>query len=572
MLPRSATCPARSSSCGSRREHRRRVAAGGRRLAGRQADLALGHGHAGQAVHHQQDVAAAVAEPLGDPGGDEGRRAAARAAAASEVATTTTERARPSGPRSCSRNSRTSRPRSPTRASTETSALGAAGDHRQQARLADAGAGEDADALAAAAGHERVEGAHAERQLGVDAGAAHGRRGRALDTGPDAGRAGADRRRSDGRGRRARGRAGRGRPARSAAHRWPRPGSPTPTPAHRSERHAGGGVAVQRDDLGERSTPASPSRLTAVADGGVEPGDVHAEPDRAGRPDRSRPGRRPASAAAGCRVPAGCRPGGRSRDQHLPEALERRAQPRRRSRAVAGLGDSSRRARPSGRRRRVTLPPARAPREVGQGGDVVGVEPHGGGRLAGAASARARRTASSAGAAASSRLAADDDLGDADGHVGDRAVQLRQDRRRRGRPAAAAARRSWSSACDHCRSPLRRGLGLALTPEQRLLVGPGHGLGTSGLAPLAVAPLAIPRARPGARRRRRPPRAPGRPAGGRRRTGPRTGWCAGRRRCVQGGHPRRTDPAGRRCGGPQTTKSSSIPSRPRSGRTPRACG
>ena len=41
---------------------------------------------------------------------------------ASEVATTTTERARPSGPRSFSMNSRTSRPRSPTSASTETSA------------------------------------------------------------------------------------------------------------------------------------------------------------------------------------------------------------------------------------------------------------------------------------------------------------------------------------------------------------------------------------------------------------------------------------------------------------------
>jgi hypothetical protein len=43
-------------------------------------------------------------------------------AGSSEVATTTTERARPSGPRSFSRNSRTSRPRSPTRAMTETSA------------------------------------------------------------------------------------------------------------------------------------------------------------------------------------------------------------------------------------------------------------------------------------------------------------------------------------------------------------------------------------------------------------------------------------------------------------------
>ena len=39
----------------------------------------------------------------------------------SEVATTTTERASPAAPRSSSRNSRTSRPRSPTRASTATS-------------------------------------------------------------------------------------------------------------------------------------------------------------------------------------------------------------------------------------------------------------------------------------------------------------------------------------------------------------------------------------------------------------------------------------------------------------------
>ena len=40
----------------------------------------------------------------------------------SDVETTTTDRARPSGPRSCSRNARTSRPRSPTSASTTTSA------------------------------------------------------------------------------------------------------------------------------------------------------------------------------------------------------------------------------------------------------------------------------------------------------------------------------------------------------------------------------------------------------------------------------------------------------------------
>ena len=51
-------------------------------------------------------------------------------------------------------NSRTSRPRSPTRQMTLTSAARRAGDHAQQRRLADAGAGEDAQALAAAAGHD----------------------------------------------------------------------------------------------------------------------------------------------------------------------------------------------------------------------------------------------------------------------------------------------------------------------------------------------------------------------------------------------------------------------------------
>ena len=60
---------------------------------------------------------------------------------------------------------------------------GRAGDHAQQRGLADAGAGEDADALAAAAGHERVQGPHAQRHALVDARAreriGRGRLGRA---------------------------------------------------------------------------------------------------------------------------------------------------------------------------------------------------------------------------------------------------------------------------------------------------------------------------------------------------------------------------------------------------------
>ena len=54
--------------------------------------------------------------------------------------------------------------------------LAARGDHRQQRRLADARAGEDAHPLAVAAGREQVERAHAEGQPRAQAAAALGRR------------------------------------------------------------------------------------------------------------------------------------------------------------------------------------------------------------------------------------------------------------------------------------------------------------------------------------------------------------------------------------------------------------
>ena len=107
---------------GQQREDARRVAAGGGRLAGGQADLALGHRDPGEAVHHQHDVPAAVAEPLGDPGGDEGRAQPLDRRVRRRWRRRRPSGARPSGPRSFSRNSRTSRPRSPTSAITEISA------------------------------------------------------------------------------------------------------------------------------------------------------------------------------------------------------------------------------------------------------------------------------------------------------------------------------------------------------------------------------------------------------------------------------------------------------------------
>ena len=165
---------------GQHREDARREAAGGRRLAGRQADLALREGHAGQAVHHQDDVAPRVAEPLGDPGGDEGRPqphdrrlvrgrddddGAGQALGAEvvleelpDLATTLADQGDDGD-----------------------LGVGAAGDHRQQAGLADARTGHDAEALTATAGRQRVHGAYAEAQLLVDARAEQGVRGLVVD-------------------------------------------------------------------------------------------------------------------------------------------------------------------------------------------------------------------------------------------------------------------------------------------------------------------------------------------------------------------------------------------------------
>ena len=50
---------------GQLRKARWRVALGGRRLANRQGDLALGHGIARQRIHEQQHMLALVAEMLG---------------------------------------------------------------------------------------------------------------------------------------------------------------------------------------------------------------------------------------------------------------------------------------------------------------------------------------------------------------------------------------------------------------------------------------------------------------------------------------------------------------------------
>ena len=72
MLPR-AFRPARSTRRGSRPNTEGGIAARRGRLAGGQADLALGHGEARERIHHQQHVAALVAKVLGDRRGGQRR-------------------------------------------------------------------------------------------------------------------------------------------------------------------------------------------------------------------------------------------------------------------------------------------------------------------------------------------------------------------------------------------------------------------------------------------------------------------------------------------------------------------
>ena len=245
--------PAFSSSVRHHREDARRVAAGRGRLARRQADLALGHGGAGDRVHEQQDVAALVAERLGDAGGHERRLEAdqrrlvgggddddrARHALGAEVlleeladlAATL-----------------------PDEADDPDVGVGAAGDLGQQAGLADAGAGEDAQALALAAGDEGVERADAEGEGLVDPGA--GERVRRLAgqvDEVDAASPAAGRRPPAGPGRRARGRAAPRRPAPAGACRWRAPG-------RRRGRRRGCPAACRSAGRGRRRRPRRAGR------------------------------------------------------------------------------------------------------------------------------------------------------------------------------------------------------------------------------------------------------------------------------------------------------------------------
>jgi hypothetical protein len=149
------------------RENRWRVAAGDRRLADGQRNLALRHGVAGQRVHDQQDMPAAIAEVLGDAGrvgcslqthqrADVGRcgddDGPAQAFLTENLLDELLDFATPFA----------------DQADDDDVSFGIAGHHAEQDALADPGAGEKAHALATADTQQGVDGAYADIERLLD--------------------------------------------------------------------------------------------------------------------------------------------------------------------------------------------------------------------------------------------------------------------------------------------------------------------------------------------------------------------------------------------------------------------
>ncbi len=154
------------------------IALGRRRFAGGQADLALGHGEARHRVHHAQHFQPLVAQEFGQGHGHVGRlaplqRRLVRGGDDDDGA------AQALGPQRLLDEFAHFAAAFADQAHDDGVAGRLARQHRQQHRLADARAGEDTQALAAAAGGEDVHGAHAEIKPFADAlaGVGRGRRG-----------------------------------------------------------------------------------------------------------------------------------------------------------------------------------------------------------------------------------------------------------------------------------------------------------------------------------------------------------------------------------------------------------
>ena len=227
-------------------------------------------------------------------------------------------------------NSRTSRPRSPISASTVTGASVPRVIMESKRRLADTGAGEDAHALPAAARHERVDRAHAERELRVDHAARQRVRRLVLD------RARAER-------RAATGPPSIGRPRPSST----RPSSSGPTGIERgavgfvgavagadaaeiAERHAHELVVADRDDFGDHGPEVGLDRDRA-ADRQVQADDLEVEPEHARDATRPRAAGRRRARRRASRLTSSPLTGSRasvpgSRVQDRADAFDRRVE------------------------------------------------------------------------------------------------------------------------------------------------------------------------------------------------------------------------------------------------------
>ena len=263
---------------GEQGEHRRRVAAGGGRLAGRQADLALGHGDAGEGVHHQHDVLRPRRGRTRRSGWRRTRRAGAPAAARRRWRRRRRSgpgprgRGRPRGTRGprgrARRRGRSPRPRRRCRGRSSTA--GSTCRRRSRRRGRCAGRGRRWSSVS----RTRTP----SLQRGVDAGAVQRRAGRRCRSARGRPRAAGPCRRSGGRGRRARGRAARCRRGPAASGPWRGRASPARSPASRPSGMQRTESPRGRDDLGEHGSSPSPI-AHEVADGGAGAGDLDGEAD-----------------------------------------------------------------------------------------------------------------------------------------------------------------------------------------------------------------------------------------------------------------------------------------------------
>ena len=387
-------------------------------------------------------------------------------------------------------NSRTSRPRSPTRAITETCGVGAAGDHRQQAwtcrrrsrrRCRRAGRGRR---------HERVERADAERRPGGRSAAAlSGVRGGVLhrDQRQAAQRAG--RRRSGGRGRPARGRAARAPTGTRSGPPVARDPGADPEAVRRAERQADGAGGGAGDHLGGHRSPVAVD-LDHVADRHVDPAHQQVQATQLGEPAGPARARGVAHAVHQGVVTRPRRSGiTRSSAQHLAHPGERRRPGRRRP-----SRPRSRRPRRRGRpgRRHQGDRPVREQDGVERGPGPRGAA----GPTSGASTgtpASARRTASPAGSSETRELATEHRLGDLQGER--RAPGRRAPRRRprvvsSARRAARRARRRRSRCAAPRSAPARAAARPRASTTRRCGLRGAAALGPAGREALRAGGLA----------------------------------------------------------------------------------